>query len=177
MQPFPCRDLQNVHLGISCRRPSQKSAGTGELVDLGAPSLGHNCEILTYEAVKGRLNGKKAYIRWMTFVANKGHKGGTAEGISAVDKLVLATVNAPFKRDISAATLQECIAQAEISKWPVHVATFFTDVSPRLVLSFAAGHGISKSKLAEAYVVMKTTTGERNPDLESELVPLATFTR
>jgi hypothetical protein len=121
--------------------------------------------------------GRRPILDKMTFVANKVNKGGTAEGISAVDKLVLATVNAPFKRDISAAALQECIAQAEISKWPVHVATFFTDVSPRLVLSFAAGHGISKSKLAEAYVVVKTKTGERNPDLESELVPLATFTR
>src|SRR6267378_3567278 len=37
MQPFPCRDLQNVPLGISCRRPSQKSAGTGELVEPGRP--------------------------------------------------------------------------------------------------------------------------------------------
>jgi hypothetical protein len=111
----------------------------------------------------------------MAFVATKGRKTGTAEVISAVDKLVLATVNAPFKRDISAATLHECIAQAELGAWPVHVATFFTDVSPHLVLSFAAGHGISKSKLAEAYVVMKTKTGERNLDLESDLVPLATF--
>lgn len=100
-----------------------------------------------------------------------------ADGISTVDKLVLATVNAPFKRDISAATLQECIVRAELSAWSVHVATFFTDVSPRLVLSFAAGHGISKSELAEAYVVMKTKTGERNLDLESDLVPLATLTR
>ena len=121
--------------------------------------------------------GRRPILGKMTFVANKVNKAGTAEGISAVDKLVLATVNAPFKRDISAAALQECIAQAEISKWPVHVATFFTDVSPHLVLSFAAGHGISKSKLAEAYVVMKTKTGERNLDLESDLVPPATLTR
>jgi hypothetical protein len=102
---------------------------------------------------------------------------GEAEAISVVDKLVLATVNAPFKRDINAATLRECIAEAKISEWSVHVATFFTDVSPHLILSFAASHGISKSKLAEAYVVMKTETGERNLDLESVLVPLATLGR
>ncbi|MHC2432853.1 hypothetical protein [Bradyrhizobium sp. USDA 4451] len=113
----------------------------------------------------------------MAYVATEEHKTGTAGGVSAVDKLVLATVNAPFKRDISAATLQHCIARAELGEWPVHVATFFTDVSPHLILSFAAGHGISKSKLAEAYVVMKTKTGEQNLDLESDLVPLATVAR
>lgn len=37
-------------------------------------------------------------------------------------------------------------------------------------LSFAGSYGIpKKSKLAEAYLVMKPQTGERNLDLESEL--------
>ena len=84
----------------------------------------------------------------MTFVTNKGRDIGTDESISAVDKLVLATVNAPFKRDISAATLRECIAQAKIDEWPVHVAAFFTDVSPSLILDYAAFHGVpSRSSL------------------------------
>ena len=91
---------------------------------------------------------------------------------SAVDKLVLATVNAPYKRDISATILQECIANAEFDEWLVHVATFFTDVAPDLVFAFASSHGISKLKLAQAYLVMKTKTGERNPNLEGELPPL-----
>lgn len=90
-----------------------------------------------------------------------------------MDGLVLATVNAPYKRDISAAALQECIAKASLNGWPVHVATFFTDVDPFLVFQFADTHGISKSKLAKAYMVMKASTGEHNPDLETELVPLA----
>ena len=130
--------------------------------------------MLIFRPAKVDKIGRKAYINTMNFVASKGHYIGAVEGASAVDKLVLATVNAPFKRDISLATLQECISQAKISAWPVHVATFFTDVSPGLVFGFAASHGISKSKLAEAYLVMKTKTGEWNPDLESELVPLAT---
>ena len=113
----------------------------------------------------------------MAFVANKEHNIGAAEGVSAVDKLVLATVNAPFKRDISVATLQQCVAEAKIGEWSVHVATFFTDVPPHLIFDFAASHGIPKSKLAHAYLVMKTKTGERNPDLEGELVPLATSAR
>lgn len=105
----------------------------------------------------------------MTFGTNKGRDISTAEGISAVDKLVLATVNAPFKRDIGAATLQECIARARLDEWPAHLAAFFTDVSPRLVFEFASIHGISRLTLAQAYLVMKARTGEQNLDLEREL--------
>jgi hypothetical protein len=92
----------------------------------------------------------------------------------AMDKLVLATVNAPYKRDISAAALCECLAHAEPGAWPVHLASFFTDVDPDLVFGFAASHGISKVALAEAYAAMKAATGECNPILEHELGPLAT---
>ncbi len=98
----------------------------------------------------------------------------TAERNSALDKLVLATVNAPYKRDISVSILKECLTKGEPGDWPVHLASFFTDVSPNLVFGFAALHGVSKSELAQAYLAMKTKTGEFNPDLEAELVPLAT---
>ena len=93
---------------------------------------------------------------------------------AAVDKLVLAAVNAPYKRDISADALSECLATAELGGWPVHVATFFTDLDPSLVFRFAASHGISKAGLAKAYSVMKAQTGERHPALEAELAPLGT---
>lgn len=109
----------------------------------------------------------------MTFAVTNAHMIGAAEGISAVDKLVLSTVNAPYKRDISVTVLEECIVKAKMDAWPVHVATFFTDVAPFLIFGFASAHGISKSKLAEAYLAMKAKTGEQNPDLEVELVPLA----
>src|SRR5258708_6965533 len=109
---------------------------------------------------------RKAYIFRMSFAATKGHCIGAAEGISAVDKIVLATVNAPFKREIGAVTLGECIAQAEPNEWSVHVAAFFTDVSPQLIFGFAASHGISNAKLTDAYLSVKSSTGESNPDLE-----------
>ncbi len=94
---------------------------------------------------------------------------------SAVDKLVLATVNAPYKREISVSILKECLMKGEPGDWTVHLASFFTDASPNLVFRFAALHGISKSKVAQAYLAIKTTTGEFNPDLEAELVRLATI--
>jgi hypothetical protein len=93
---------------------------------------------------------------------------------SAVDKLVLSTVNAPYKREITTLVLKECLIKAEPGTWAVHVATFFTDVSPSLILRFSESHGIPKSMLAEAYSAIKTITGESNADLEAELVRLAT---
>jgi hypothetical protein len=93
---------------------------------------------------------------------------------TAVDKLVLATVNAAYKRAIPAETLAKCLATAEPGDWKVHVATFFTDVDPGLVLAFAAAHGVSESELAQAYFASKSATGEQNPDLEAELATLAT---
>jgi hypothetical protein len=91
----------------------------------------------------------------------------------AVDKLVLATVNAPYKRGIDAVTLVNCLAKRDLDPWLVHVVTFFTDVAPELVFKFAVQHGISQSTLAKAYLAMKKRTGERNPDLETDLVAVA----
>ena len=91
-----------------------------------------------------------------------------------VDELVLASVNAPYKRTIGAATLASCLEKGEPGKWPVHIATFFTDVSPDLVLAFADAHGLSKSQLARAYFAMKRRTGEQNLDLEARFGSVAT---
>ena len=110
----------------------------------------------------------------MAIATNKGTNTMPTEDVLAMDKLVLATVNAPFKRNISAAKLQECIMQVKIGEWPAHIAAFFTDVSTSLVFRFAFLHKISESKLVEAYVAMRTETGERSPDLERELGQLVT---
>jgi hypothetical protein len=95
-----------------------------------------------------------------------------ASDTTSVDRLVLARV-APYKRVIGAERLAECLAKAEVGDWPVHVATFFTEVDPDLVFAFAATHGISKSQLAQAYFATKQKSGEGNPDLEAKLGSLA----
>ena len=102
---------------------------------------------------------------------------GLRPDASAVDKIVLATVNAPYKRSIDAATLQHSLAKLDLDHWLVHVATFFTDVTPELVFEFADQHGISRLALAKAYQAMKRRTGERNPNLETDLVPVAPSAR
>jgi len=96
---------------------------------------------------------------------------------SAVDKLVLATINAPYKRSIDAMTLSACLVKPDIDQWLVHIVTFFTDVAPDLVFKFADQHGISKSKLAKAYLAIKKKTGEQNLVLEANLVPMASSSR
>jgi len=109
--------------------------------------------------------------------ASAGVAPGPGPDAAAVDKLVLATVNAPYRRSIDAATLRACLAKRDLDQWLVHVATFFTDVAPELVFEFADRHGISRSQLAKTYLAMKSRTGERNPDLEADLVPMASSSR
>jgi hypothetical protein len=89
----------------------------------------------------------------------------------SVDKIVLATVNAPYRCAIDAGTLTGCLARAEADDWLVHLATFFTDVSLELVFAFAAEHGLSKSKLAEAYFACKKKTGEQTRIWRRSLSP------
>jgi hypothetical protein len=99
--------------------------------------------------------------------------GGETARNSAIDALVVATVNAPYKRSITAETLAACIVKSELAGWTAHIANFFTDVDPEVILAFAEIHGISTSQLAHIYQVVKSTTGECNPDLESALASLA----
>lgn len=102
---------------------------------------------------------------------------GTIDESSAVDRIVLAIVNAPYKQPISAAILEQSIAAADIETWPAHIANFFTDLPPDLIFRFASAHAIPNSVLAKAYRVMKTKTGEHNLDFEAALVALAPASR
>ena len=99
----------------------------------------------------------------------------TAQGTSVreIDDLVLGTTNAPYRRSIRAKELVEALTSGESGTWTVHVATFFTDVRPELVLRFAKLHGIPTRKLTSTYGGIKQATGEANPALENLLEQLA----
>jgi len=86
-----------------------------------------------------------------------------------VDGLVLGTTNAPYQRSITAAKLTRGLTSGKSEPWTVHVATFFTDVKPELILKFAEMHGISRQVLASTYRAKKAATGEANPALETVL--------
>lgn len=99
--------------------------------------------------------------------------GDAAAAPSRIDRLVLATINAPYKRTMTAGALAQCLSAARLEGWPSHVVSFFTEVRTELVLGFAAEHHVSKACLASAYQAMKSYSGESNPDLENEFVSLA----
>jgi hypothetical protein len=101
----------------------------------------------------------------------------SSRDIAAVDWLVLTIVNAPYRRDIAAAVLGDCLAQAAPDAWPAHVAAFFTDVPTDLIFAFAARHKVAAGSLIAAYRAMTAATGERNPDLEAAFVALASSAR
>lgn len=89
------------------------------------------------------------------------------------DALVLGTVNAPFKKAIDANALVSSLGTGNVKPWLIHLATFFSEVAPDLVLNFAHAHGLSDMQLAEAYDTVKAETGVESAALEMVLVPLA----
>ena len=101
------------------------------------------------------------------------HQPEMCRGLSAIDAIVLGTVNAPYKRAISAAELASVLTGAVADDWLVHVTTFFTDVRPALVIEFATAHGIQRLQLEAAYLSAKHASGEHNVELERALVALA----
>lgn len=92
---------------------------------------------------------------------------------SDIDQLVLGTTNSPYRRTMSSADLVARITSRDWRNWIAHIATFFTEVRPELVLEFAQRHAIPIQDLAASYESMKSTTGESNPALESALERMA----
>jgi hypothetical protein len=98
---------------------------------------------------------------------------GRGMSVREIDELVLGTTNAPYRRSIRAKELVDALTSGESGTWTVHIATFFTDVRPELILRFAKLHGIPAHKLTSAYGRIKQATGEANPALENLLEQLA----
>jgi hypothetical protein len=92
---------------------------------------------------------------------------------ASIDLLVLATVNAPYKRSISAAALAKSIAETSIDEWLVHISNFFLSLRPELIFEFAAKHDISDESIERTYAAISRASGMRNPELESTLASMA----
>jgi hypothetical protein len=87
---------------------------------------------------------------------------------SSVNSLVLGTVNSSYRRSIDADLLASSVAGGAPGPWLSHLATFFTEVRPHLILAFARLHGIGMGDLERCYSAVKTLTGEFNRELEAE---------
>ena len=86
----------------------------------------------------------------------------------SIDRLVLGTVNASYRTELDAEQLARAILLADIDTKLPHLATFFGEVRDKLILAFAASHGISQAKLKAAYKAVKKITGETNKGLERD---------
>jgi|HubBroStandDraft_1064217.scaffolds.fasta_scaffold00063_45 hypothetical protein len=89
-----------------------------------------------------------------------------------VDGLVLATVNSSWKHSLDAEQLALAVTEGQTADYLPQLATFYGEVSPKLVLSFAAAHEIAPKALSATYQQVKQLTGEANPALELLLVAL-----
>jgi hypothetical protein len=150
--------------------PRLRDAPPSEREKVELRRLGLHWEALDEDiSIEGLLAGQGA-----TLVPHAGAEANArALPLANVDDLVLGTTNASYSRSLSAAELIACLASGESGTWTVHVATFFTEVRPELILRVAEVHSISRNALATAYHKMKARTGEANPALENALEHLA----
>jgi hypothetical protein len=86
-----------------------------------------------------------------------------------IDNLVLGTVNAPWKTAISAEDLAHLVDAGQVDEHLLHLASFFGEVRPELILAFAEAHGISRLALRRTYNLVRVRTGEENNALTALL--------
>jgi hypothetical protein len=78
--------------------------------------------------------------------------------------LVLATVNAPYSKQLDAQELAHCLLdQAAAEHVPGHVSSFFGEVEPSLQLEFAHQFNITEAELVASAKAFATYSGESYP--------------
>ena len=78
--------------------------------------------------------------------------------------LVLATVNAPYSKKLSAQELVHCLLDHDAAvAAPGHMSSFFGDVQPELQCQFAALFDIPQAKLVEAAKAFSKYSGALYP--------------
>jgi len=87
-----------------------------------------------------------------------------------VDALVMGTVNAPWKRTLTAEQLAAAVRTGEIEPHICHLSSFYGEVAPDLVLDFAASHAITAETLSTRYREVRKLSGTLNRTLEPYLV-------
>ena len=78
--------------------------------------------------------------------------------------LVLSTVNAPYREELDAQGLVDCLLDHSRARTkPGHVSSFFGEVKPALQIEFARQFNITKTQLVAAAKAFATYTGESYP--------------
>ena len=170
-------ELASKHPGIAMVPIDRElsPADAGEILGISRPTV---VRLMEAGELPFRFEGKhhRCKVEDVLRLKAAGKRHGSRDrAISKreVDELVLGTTNAPYRRSITATELTRRLVSGKSEPWTVHIATFFTDVKPELVLKFAKMHGVSRRVLASSYRALKTATGEANPALETVLDQLA----
>ncbi len=78
--------------------------------------------------------------------------------------LVLATVNAPHSKQLSAQELACCLLDPDAAKAvPGHMSTFFGEVKPHLQLDFARHFNVTDQELVAAAKSFAAYSGQSYP--------------
>jgi hypothetical protein len=83
---------------------------------------------------------------------------------ASVQALVLATVNAPYSKQLDAQELANCLLDhAKAKSVPGHMSSFFGEVKSALQIDFASQFNISKAQLVAAAKAFALYSGESYP--------------
>jgi hypothetical protein len=78
--------------------------------------------------------------------------------------LVLATVNAPYREQLDAQGLADCLLDPAAARTvPGHMSSFFGEVKPELQLEFAKTFNITEAQLVAAAKAFAAYSGESYP--------------
>lgn len=78
--------------------------------------------------------------------------------------LIMATVNAPYSKQLQAEELAYCLLHpAAAKRLPGHMSSFFGDVQPDLQKWFAHAHNISEDQLISAAKAFANYSGASFP--------------
>jgi len=78
--------------------------------------------------------------------------------------LVLATVNVPYSKQLTAQELAHCLLDQDAAKTvPGHMSSFFGEVKPELQLEFASHYNIAPAQLVAAAKSFANYSGEAYP--------------
>jgi hypothetical protein len=85
-------------------------------------------------------------------------------GVETSPALILATVNAPHRKQLDAQTLAHCIVDHAAAKAvPGHMSAFFGEIKLEWQLEFARFYHISDRQLVEAAKAFALYSGESYP--------------
>jgi hypothetical protein len=94
--------------------------------------------------------------------------------VADVDLLVLDTVNASWRRAITAPTLLACLrGEGDVAAWPEHLRTFFEEVPREAMLRRIVAHRLPADRMLALYRALFAHDERGHDGIEAWLTELA----